>query len=408
MLLNVEATTLEVNKFAQKSRHLKIFSNATLIWIHAKDAVMYLYRPVSYITHSKPFIFTSNLFSSALSYSKDLMPTCPQKKLIFQSTILSLTAFLVSSFTPGADIFAVDMTYSTDYISSYEIPGDVLVADENGFLIKINPQTNEANRVGMTDYAVHSVESGDSLSLIAERYSLKPETIMWENNISNANALRVGQKLMIPPIDGISYKIKSGDNLSKIAKKYSIDINTIIAQNNLDSEYVAVGQNIFLPGAKPIANTNIAGNYRTTAAARSARSYANVSDSNATPVGDKPFIYPTIGKISQGYRGGHYAVDIADRSKPAVWAAGGGTVIKASSGTWGGGYGNHVIIDHGNGLHTLYAHLDSLNVTEGQYVNQGDVIGIMGNTGRVYGATGIHLHFEVIDNGVKKFPGNYY
>jgi len=115
-----------------------------------------------------------------------------------------------------------------------------------------------------------------------------------------------------------------------------------------------------------------------------------------------------MGSITNGYKAGHYAIDIADRSKPAVWAAGGGTVVKASSGTWGGGYGNHVIIDHGNGVKTLYAHLDSLNVYDGQAVSQGDVIGIMGNTGRVYGATGIHLHWEVIDNGVKKNPTLYY
>jgi len=67
-----------------------------------------------------------------------------------------------------------------------------------------------------------------------------------------------------------------------------------------------------------------------------------------------------------------------------------------------------VIIDHGNGLETLYAHMDHLTVTEGQWVESGQVIGQMGNTGRVYGATGIHLHWEVIKNGVKQYPGNYY
>ena len=99
---------------------------------------------------------------------------------------------------------------------------------------------------------------------------------------------------------------------------------------------------------------------------------------------------------------------------PAVWAAASGVVVKANTGCGsrtpkcGGGYGNHVIIDHGDGVKTLYGHLDSLNVKVGDNIKQGEVIGIMGNTGRVYGATGIHLHWEVIINGVKKNPIGYY
>lgn len=228
---------------------------------------------------------------------------------------------------------------------------------------------------------------------------------MWENNLANANSLRIGQKLMIPPVNGISYKVKSGDNLEKIATKYKIEADAIIAQNGLESDVIAKGQNIFLPGAEPIAPVNTIASRATVS--RDVR-YSDVTSSDSVPVVGRSFIYPTIGKISQGYRAGHYAIDIADRSMPPVWAGGEGTITKASSGTWGGGYGNHVIIDHGDGLETLYAHLDSLNVYVGQEVSQGDVIGIMGNTGRVYGATGIHLHWEVIDNGIKRNPNNYY
>jgi murein DD-endopeptidase MepM/ murein hydrolase activator NlpD len=133
-----------------------------------------------------------------------------------------------------------------------------------------------------------------------------------------------------------------------------------------------------------------------------------LAGSTDAPTVGKVFIRPTRGIITQGYKRGHYALDIADASKPPVWAAGSGTVIKASSGTWGGGYGNHVIIDHGNGMQTLYAHLDYLDVSNGDYVSQGAVIGRMGRTGRVYGRTGIHLHFEVRKNGVKQNPAAYY
>ena len=122
------------------------------------------------------------------------------------------------------------------------------------------------------------------------------------------------------------------------------------------------------------------------------------------PVSAEGWVRPTQGRITQGFRGGHYAYDVADTSKPPILAAAGGTVIKASSGTWGGGYGNHVIIDHGNGYQTLYAHAEVLYVNVGDSVSQGQVIAKMGNTGSVYGRTGIHLHFEITYNGTKLNP----
>lgn len=321
---------------------------------------------------------------------------------------MSLLALVATSFSPGGTFTSASMSYANEYISAYSVPGDVLVADEEGYLVKINPQTETSNRAGLNDYAVHTVESGESLSIIASRYGVKSETIMWENNLANANSLRIGQKLLVPPVNGISYKVASGDSLEKIAKKYSVSVEAIVAQNGLESEVINRGQALFLPQAKPLIPVNVASNDRAVVGSRSVRSYANATPSTSTPAVGRIFIFPTRGKVTQGFHAGHYALDIADRGRPPVWAAGGCTVIKASSGTWGGGYGNHIIIDHGNGVQTLYAHMDSLNVSAGQWVSQGDVIGIMGNTGRVYGATGIHVHWEVIDNGVKKNPYNYF
>ncbi len=338
----------------------------------------------------------------------DLIPVSPQKRLVFQGTALALSVVLITSFSAvGIFVSAPTVMASDDYITEYNFGGDILI-DEEGYLVKANPQTDQSSRIGLTDFAVHTVESGETLSVIAERYGISTETIMWENNIVNANSLRTGQKLLIPPVTGVSYVVQNGDTLSKVSEKYKISSESIIAQNNLESESLVKGQRIFLPGAKSISQPSTVASSRNYTATRSTRSYDGVEDSTAAPVGERPFIYPTMGKVTQGYRAGHYAVDIADSSMPPVWAAGGGTVIKVSTGTWGGGYGNHVIIDHGNGLKTLYAHLDSVNVTDGQWVNQGDVIGIMGNTGRVYGRTGIHLHFEVMQDGVKVYPANYY
>ncbi len=382
----------QVNRIAQKERHLKVFTKGLIV----KRFFNGIWKTIT-----APFEAIARM-----TVGFNVLPIAPHKKLLWQSIIFATLMFGISVISPVSGFSNIAKDFASSYMETYSLPGDVLIADNDGYLIKINPQTGSSSRIGLTDYAVHTVEKGDTLSTIASRYGLKTETIMWENNIGNANSIAIGQKLLIPPVDGVSYTVGKGDTLEKIAKKYNISADTIVAQNSLISTSVVSGQSLFLPGARPIATaktTTIAKNTGTKGA-----SGVKLADSSSVPAGGKPFIYPTMGTITNGFKRGHYAIDIADRSKPAVWAAGAGTIIKASSGTWGGGYGNHVIIDHGDGLQSLYAHLDHLNVSVGDYVEQGQTIGQMGNTGRVYGATGIHLHWEVIKNGVKQYPGNYY
>ncbi|MEK7672818.1 MAG: M23 family metallopeptidase [Patescibacteria group bacterium] len=406
--MEISENTLQVNEFARRNRHLKIFSRPQLLKIYSLSTLRAIVAPLLKPLKTTAVSNAARVVSALWAKVAELLPVSPQRRLFFKSTAVALSGLLVMSIAPGASMTAASTNYSTDYIAAYAVPGNILVSDEDGYLVKINPQTNESNRIGLTDFAVHSVESGESLSSISSKYGVKVETIMWENGIANANSLKIGQTLLVPPVDGLSYKVASGDSIDKIAKKYSISSDAIIAQNGLESQTIAKGQALFLPGAKPIYQPTAIANSRGTSVARSGRTSVSANPSSAAPSVGKIFIFPTRGKITQGYKAGHYAYDIADRSMPAIWAAGSGTVVKASSGTYGGGYGNHVIIDHGNGVKTLYGHMDSLNVYEGQAVNQGDVLGIMGNTGRVYGVTGIHLHWEVIDNGVKQYPGNYY
>jgi murein DD-endopeptidase MepM/ murein hydrolase activator NlpD len=141
---------------------------------------------------------------------------------------------------------------------------------------------------------------------------------------------------------------------------------------------------------------------------------ARVATALNAPAESKLFIKPTRGNLIQGFHSGHYAYDIADRTQPPVWAAGPGKVVKVVNNCdrvsygCGGGYGNHVIIDHGDGLQTLYAHLEKAYVNVDDQVTQGMVIGPMGRSGNVRGATGMHLHFEVRLNGKKQVPGDYY
>ena len=96
------------------------------------------------------------------------------------------------------------------------------------------------------------------------------------------------------------------------------------------------------------------------------------------------------------------ALDISNRSLPPVVAADSGTVVLTAQLRYG--YGNHIIIDHGDGFRTLYAHLSQINVSNGQKVSQGQVIGVVGSTGR---STGPHLHFEVRQGGTLLNPSQY-
>jgi murein DD-endopeptidase MepM/ murein hydrolase activator NlpD len=123
----------------------------------------------------------------------------------------------------------------------------------------------------------------------------------------------------------------------------------------------------------------------------SVRDYGEIFPTGA-PIGDQNYIWPTEGRITQRAWHCHHAVDIANSEGTPIYAADTGYVVIAE---WiGGGYGNTVVIDHGNGFQTLYAHLSHISVSAHNHpvVDEGDEIGLMGNTGH---STGSHLHFEI-------------
>lgn len=397
-LINTYTEKYSVNRLARKMRHRRNFSRF--------DSISLMLSRLNVL---------SGFRTPAVAKQSINNRTVSQGQVIKRACGFSLFFLLVTSFTPNIAFSEADFT--PDYIAYSSTTHSGIIADDSGFMIPVNPQTGESDRSSMSDKITHNVRSGETLSTIAAAYGLKTSTLMWENGLSEYSILKVGHELVIPPVDGVTHEVKSGQSIEKVASLYEIDKENIIKQNDLSSETISAGQEIFIPGGKklaPPAPTPVVASssqtYRSTTVARteSITRTTKLEAATAAPAAGKSLIYPTRGKITQGYHSWHRAIDIADRGKPPVWAATGGTVIKASSGTWGGGYGNHVIIDHGNGLQTLYAHLDYLTVSNGHYVNQGEVIGKMGNTGRVYGATGIHLHFEVRENGIKQVPSYYW
>ncbi|MGQ9517556.1 MAG: LysM peptidoglycan-binding domain-containing protein [Anaerolineae bacterium] len=238
------------------------------------------------------------------------------------------------------------------------------------------------------------VREGDTISDIAGAFGLDQKSIIWANPDlqANPNRLRVGQELVIPPADGVVHTIQSGDTLLGIARRYGVTMNAILDSPYnpvLDPEALKVGEKIFVPGGKlPVRQAR--------------RGMTKASLPADAPVGTGALIWPVRGRISQGFKATHPAIDIAISKGTPVVAADTGYVVRA--GWTDVGYGLMVVIDHNNGMQTLYAHLNEIFVEAGTPVTQGQTIGTVGATGR---ATGPHLHLEVIVDNVRRNPLDY-
>ncbi len=245
----------------------------------------------------------------------------------------------------------------------------------------------------------YEVKGGDTLSTIAEKYGISMDTIKWANDLAGMT-IKPGQKLKILPVSGVAYTVKSGDTLESVAKKYSADSQNMIdfPFNDIPDDFsLKPGQILIIPDGTPPTSA-------APAKSKSQPQYIAQGSSNSptfnAPAGGN-FIWPSnFQYISTYFSWWHPGIDLPDRSSPPVVAADGGTVVVAG---WPDsyGYGNRVVIDHGNGYKTLYAHLSNIYVSVGQSVNRGQTIGQMGNTGR---STGTHLHFEMHYKGVAVNP----
>lgn len=281
------------------------------------------------------------------------------------------------------------------------VVGGPIIAENTPFLQSLNNQNNDYQALVVsynpyggslsTVFSVkprdkvenYTVKSGENLESIAKKFDISVDTIKWANDLKS-DLIKPGQTLKIAPVTGIVHKVASGETIYSIAKKYNTNAQNILnfpfnSFEDLDTFSLLAGQTLFVPGGtieleKP--------------------TYQFVASIQAGVQGSSSFIWPTSGVITQYYVWYHQALDIANPSQPPVLAADSGTVVYAGCINWG--YGCHVIIDHGNGYQTLYAHLIKYDVEAGQAVSQGSQIGNMGSTGR---STGTHLHFEIRSGG---------
>ncbi len=243
-------------------------------------------------------------------------------------------------------------------------------------------------RSAIEDY---QVKGGDTLEAIAKKYEVTTDTIKWANDLKT-DVIKPGQVLKIPPVSGVVHTVASGETVYSIAKKYRTEAQSIVNFPfndfvDLDTFSLAAGQILYVPGG--IIET----------APPSARFVAQIQ---AGVRGSSTFIWPASGIITQEPVWYHMALDIANNAAPAILASDGGTVTYAGCVAYG--YGCSIIVDHGNGYQTLYAHLSSYSVEPGAVVSQGSQIGVMGSTGR---STGTHLHFEIRSGGSLLNPLNF-
>lgn len=326
--------------------------------------------------------------------------------------LLCVSVFVIGGFLPPyipKDALAQGDEDVTD------APRFMLV--EDGFLMKSSSLTRAGSRRLFADTIAHTVAEGDTVEKVAAQYGISPDTVRWANNLSPADKPKAGGQLVILPVDGILHTVSRGQTLSRIAQLYDIPVGEIAQQNGIDNGFIIVGQQIIVPRGRPIVTPSPVQVAQQPAQTSSAKPGTPKPTTPAKPVPASPgkagaAAEPTFGILqmpcekcfyTQYFRTGHYAVDIQQKGGGPIYAAEGGTVIRAETG-WNGGYGNVLEVDHGNGLVTLYAHNKELYVKKGDAVTRGQNIASMGNTGRVYGATGIHIHFEVRVNGVKKNP----
>ncbi|TSC58873.1 MAG: cell wall endopeptidase [Candidatus Peregrinibacteria bacterium Greene0416_19] len=329
--------------------------------------------------------------------------------------VLVVSVFL-PPFVPRAALSAEDAS----------IPTPQFLFVEEGFLMKTSSLGRQGERMAYGEGIIHKVKAGEHIDAIARQYGITLDTIRWTNSLTPGAPLQTGQELIILPVDGVLHTVRRGQTLGRISQLYDVPEDQISRQNRLKGGFIVAGQPLIIPGGKPLVSSQTAIASDTSSLhfidrlpqreiqlrlQEQERQHREAIKGALRP--REAAAEPTLGILqmpcnncfyTQYYHPGHYAVDLQTRGGGPVFASEGGTVIRAENKGWNGGYGLVVEIDHGNGLVTLYAHNKEIYVKAGDSVERGQQIAWMGATGLVYGATGIHTHFEIRVNGVKKNP----
>ena len=270
------------------------------------------------------------------------------------------------------------------------------------------------------EISVYIVQEGDTVFGIADKFGLEPQTILWGNYntlLDDPHSLKPGQELNILPVDGVYWEWLGGLTFGSWAEFYGvtaadiiefpgnhIDPNTIGDYNNANIKngtwlIIPNGKREFVNWSAPLGVT------RENPASARVLGAGACDPTSGGAVGYGSYVYPTNKHYLSGFdyseKTNHLGLDFAGNEGEGVYAADAGVVVYAGWNDYG--YGNMIMVDHGNGFQSLYAHLNAFNVGCGQSVGQGEGIGAIGSTGR---SSGPHLHFELMA-GTKVNPWSY-
>lgn len=310
------------------------------------------------------------------------------------------------------DIGSQPQNTETPGISGYG-PGGTSIIKPNilpGGNVPTTPVQTEPQQPSRRGVVNYTVQPGDVIGGIATRFDVDVNTILWANNLNFRSYIRPGDVLKIPPGKGVIYVVKKGDTLGKIARMFDVKSVDVADANGLkrDGSNLSVGASLFIPGGEKIEESIIPAAPRAIdrtngTIGKEIEKVAAPPPSITAPAGSG-YIWPTMDhRINQYFGIRHTGVDIAGKIGNSNYAAASGKVIKSQCG-WNGGYGCYIIIDHGGGITTLYGHNSKLLVEVGEFVTQGQVVGLLGSTGH---STGPHLHFEVRVGGKRVNPLKY-
>lgn len=302
---------------------------------------------------------------------------------------------------PSAILAVPDIDFDYDEalaipVSAPSVPGTIVAN-----LVPHDTEEPEGPIVKRTETETYTVKEGDTLSVIAKRFGVNVGTILWANDRSATQYIRPGDSLRIPPVSGVLVTVKSGDTLLALANTYGSDVEEIAEANRLNKEQpLPTGAEIVLPGGSPPYTPPKQSSY--SSPTNQANTFVTKPPDASPAAAQGKLLWPTSGRvITQYYGWSHTGLDIdGDYSSP-LYAAHDGTVTTAG---WNsGGYGLQVVVT-GSGVMTRYAHASKIFVKNGDKVKKGQVIAMMGTTGR---STGTHLHFEVYINGRRVNPLAY-
>jgi murein DD-endopeptidase MepM/ murein hydrolase activator NlpD len=268
------------------------------------------------------------------------------------------------------------------------------------------------------DVITYTVQQGDSLFSIADDFELKAETILWGNfNLleDNPHLLKTGQALNILPINGTYYQWHEDDQLAQVASFFKVDPQAIIeypgnrfdlTEATVDDPGIESGKWLIVPdGWRPLKDWGPPAITRSNPASAAYYGAGHCGAVYEGAIGVGTFVWPTTSRQISGYHYAppiHPAIDIGGQVGNPIYAVDSGVVVYAGWSDYG--YGYLIVIDHGTGWQSAYAHLSAVGVSCGQSVFQGTVIGALGSTGN---SSGPHLHFELVFNGAKVNPLNY-